>query len=238
MASLLAGLLSALTAPCAHAGETVPPDQNTPAELLAPQSFGTPPSSILQPPDLTPGALAASLNAIAHAPLKLDNDCGFDSSTIQDTEHVATTANDKKTCNGFDHELVYRKSTKSLYLCNAGKITSAVRLSIGRDGIGKTAEGDDKTPLGTYWLGFPRASSDFGIFIPVGYPNADDIKAGYTGGDIGIHAPARFWACMTFFTLGNDWTSGCVAVSRDQQIKDIAHWVLDNWPVKIHFLDL
>lgn len=52
----------------------------------------------------------------------------------------------------------------------------AVRLASG--GVGKAREGDGKLPLGTYALGKARTSKQYGIFIPIGYPTADQSGGG------------------------------------------------------------
>jgi murein L,D-transpeptidase YafK len=87
--------------------------------------------------------------------------------------------------------------------------------------------------LGTYWIGYPRHSQQFGIFIPVGYPNMSNIASGFTGNSIGIHGPMRFLTCLPRKSLEKNWTAGCFAVGRDTQIIAISEWIFAHWPVKL-----
>ncbi|HEX5464143.1 MAG TPA: L,D-transpeptidase family protein [Burkholderiales bacterium] len=59
-------------------------------------------------------------------------------------------------------------------------------VTIGRDGAGKTREGDDRTPLGVYFITthIPRAklTAFYGpAAYPLDYPNAWDRRLGHTG---------------------------------------------------------
>jgi murein L,D-transpeptidase YafK len=113
----------------------------------------------------------------------------------------------------------------ALKLCEDGVAVKTFRVALGSAGTGKRRQGDDKTPLGVYSLGAPRASSHFGVFIPMGYPTKEQIAKGWTGGDIGIHGPDRHFALLGGATLWVDWTAGCVAVGSDEAIQAIAAWV-------------
>ena len=103
-------------------------------------------------------------------------------------------------------------------------------MSWGLWGIDKTREGDLRSPTGSYSLGSPRKSyRDYappgGMFIPVGYPRTDQVAAGFTGGAIGIHGPARMAAWLgSFLTLIN-WTEGCIVVSSDAEMDEIIAWM-------------
>lgn len=130
--------------------------------------------------------------------------------------------------------LVYSLQNEALFVCENSENVGAYYVSIGSRGTGKTREGDRKTPVGKYSLGKPRASAEFGIFIPVGYPNASDQKKGYSGGDVGIHGPKRFAACMGALNVAINWTAGCVAMASDQQILEMAEWVQKNPSAKIY----
>jgi L,D-transpeptidase catalytic domain len=66
----------------------------------------------------------------------------------------------------------------------------------GINGCDKNWRGDKKTPLGKYHvietrkksLSSPSERNKFGGYsIPIDYPNREDVKDGYTGGDIAIH---------------------------------------------------
>jgi murein L,D-transpeptidase YafK len=117
-----------------------------------------------------------------------------------------------------------------LWLCDKGRALARYGVALGRGGTGKRAEGDRKTPLGTYPLGKPRPSNRFGTFIPVGYPTAEQRLQGFTGSDVGIHGPERRlrWAggASTWF----DWTAGCIALGNDENVQSVASWVQVRHP--------
>ena len=97
--------------------------------------------------------------------------------------------------------------------------------SPGARGVGKTAEGDGKTPLGTYPLSEPRPSQRFGVFIPIGYPTAEQRSKGYTGGDVGVHGPHRWVRWLGSLVNTFDSSDGCVGVATDDEINRIAAWM-------------
>jgi hypothetical protein len=140
----------------------------------------------------------------------------------------------KDLCENKGTALVYSISDGALFICDKSEIRGGYYSAAGSSGFGKTTEGDRKTPVGKYSLGEPRASDEFGIFIPVGYPNASDLKKGRTGGDVGIHGPKRFMACAGALNVAMNWTAGCMAVASDQQILEIAEWVQKNPSANIY----
>src|SRR5262245_22054744 len=81
-------------------------------------------------------------------------------------------------------------------LLHAGKAESTFAVARGTRGVGKQREGDSKTPLGHYGLGPPRASKNFHIVVPVGYPTTAQARVGFTGGAIGIHGPPRGYSTL------------------------------------------
>ncbi len=119
--------------------------------------------------------------------------------------------------------------TSELKLCNKKLVEKGFSISVGRNGTGKRNQADGKTPIGEYGLGVTRPSSKFYKFIPVGYPTADQIKNGFTGGDIGIHGPARNYSWLgSRLNTWINWTQGCIAVGSDSEISEIAEWVTTN----------
>lgn len=136
-------------------------------------------------------------------------------------------------CEKRDKMIIYTPTHSTLVACSAGRVAWTAKAAIGSKGLGKKKEGDRKTPVGTYWLGYPRKSNLYGIFIPVGYPNKEELKLGYTGNAIGIHGPMRIFTCLPKKGLEKNWTAGCLAVARDEQILNISNWVLENWPVQL-----
>ncbi|MDR3369590.1 L,D-transpeptidase family protein [Rhodoferax sp.] len=65
-------------------------------------------------------------------------------------------------------------------------------ISIGKLGVEKNAEGDQRTPLGVYFITSqldPKTLKDFygAGALPINYPNVLDIRRGKTGGGIWLH---------------------------------------------------
>ena len=98
-------------------------------------------------------------------------------------------------------------------------------VHLGRAGTGKTRAGDGKTPIGTYPLGKPRASKRYGMFIPIGYPTAEQRKKGFTGGAIGVHGPDRRVKWLGRLNNAFDTSEGCVALAKDEGMLRIAKWM-------------
>lgn len=164
-----------------------------------------------------------------------DQQCYLKADDIAATEiELSTLPTD--ICHGRSQVLVYSPSLGSVVGCRNEAPEFAMKVVVGSNGLGKTREGNRKSPVGTYWLGYPRKSLQFGIFIPVGYPNMANISKGYTGSAIGLHGPMRFMTCLPKKSLEKNWTAGCLAVGRDSQIIEISEWILKNWPVKITIL--
>ena len=112
----------------------------------------------------------------------------------------------------------------SLFLCRDGRAEARYRVALGRGGMDKRVEGDERTPTGRYPLGAPRPSTPFHRFVPVGYPTAAQRAEGRTGGAIGIHGPDRRARLLGPLTTWVDWTAGCIAVGSDADVDRIAEW--------------
>jgi murein L,D-transpeptidase YafK len=126
---------------------------------------------------------------------------------------------------GASTEVVVEAKRHTLTLCERGAPSGSFSVSLGRGGVGKSKDGDNKTPLGVYSLGKPRASATYGTFIPVAYPTPAQTAAGATGGDIGVHGPRRDKRWLGRLARLADWTRGCVAVATDDEIGVIAAWI-------------
>ncbi len=131
-------------------------------------------------------------------------------------------------CEGYGTSLVALADINVLYLCKNDRVVANYDLSLGLFGIGKTKEGDWRTPVGTYSLAMPRPSDKFGIFMEIGYPTKEQRAKGFTGGDVGLHGPKRMLRCAGFLNVVVDWTQGCLAVASDGFIKEIAQFVKQN----------
>jgi len=128
-------------------------------------------------------------------------------------------------CIAADTRIIVSLKSHALLLCDRGNMIETFGVRLGRGGIGKTREGDGKTPVSTYSLGEPRPSNRFGIFIPIGFPTEEQKKAGYTGSAVGVHGPPRWAKWLGRLVNTFDLSDGCVGVARDDEIEKIAAWV-------------
>lgn len=122
---------------------------------------------------------------------------------------------------------------RELWLCQNGTAVSRFQVAMGRGGVDKHRRGDGRTPLGTYALGTPRPSVQFGVFIPFEYPTPDQLAQGFTGGALGIHGPPRGLTEPEYPTTVVDWTDGCIATGTDDDIARIADFVRERQPVLV-----
>jgi murein L,D-transpeptidase YafK len=118
----------------------------------------------------------------------------------------------------------------SVVILHEGDAEGVYPVSIGKKGVGKKKKGDNKTPLGKYALGKPRSSKKFHIFIPIGYPTAEQKQQGYTGSAIGIHGPSQPWRWLGGLNTLFNVTQGCVMVGHNEDIEEISAWASRNRP--------
>jgi len=128
-------------------------------------------------------------------------------------------------CTSSDARIIVETGAHRLVLCERDRESAAFSVRLGRGGVGKTAEGDGKTPLGVYTLGEPRKSDRYGTFIPVGYPTPDQRRRGFTGGDVGVHGPHRWVRWLGSLVNSFDSSNGCVGLATDGEMTAIAAWV-------------
>lgn len=128
-------------------------------------------------------------------------------------------------CKGGDARIVVDLEDHKLALCEQAKVVESFGVRLGHGGIGKTRAGDGKTPVGTYPLGKPRVSRRYGMFIPIGYPTAEQRKKGYTGGAVGVHGPDRRAKWLGRLVNTFDTSDGCVGLAKDEEMERIAKWV-------------
>jgi L,D-transpeptidase-like protein len=136
-------------------------------------------------------------------------------------------------CRGLAAALIIDTSSHTMWMCQENDAIAGFRVAIGQCGVGKRDKGDKKTPQGEFDLNMPRPSSKFRLFIPVGYPNAEQSSEGYSGGDIGIHGPHRASLWLGKESANVDWTLGCIAVGTDEDILTVAQWVTDQGVRKV-----
>jgi hypothetical protein len=141
----------------------------------------------------------------------------------------------KNPCEGRGASLVTDLDNRILFICKGDMPLNAYPVSIGAMNFPKSKEDDLKTPVGSYALGPPRESYDgFDVFIPIGYPTQAQIDKGFTGGDVGVHGPAREDQCKGLLNVVDNWTDGCVALPSDSAIEAVAEFVRQNPQAKIH----
>ena len=116
------------------------------------------------------------------------------------------------------HAIAVDTSKARLYVfANTGsglKLVADYYASIGKQGVGKEAEGDRRTPLGVYHvtsnLDVKSLSSFYGSGgLVINYPNPYDVHRGKTGGGIWLHGtPAEQ------FARAPKTTDGCVVLAN------------------------
>jgi L,D-transpeptidase YnhG len=92
-------------------------------------------------------------------------------------------------------------------------------ITVGKQGVDKSTEGDNRTPLGVYFITNtldPKGLVDlYGAgALPINYPNPYDLRRGKTGGGIWLHgAPAKQ------FSRAPRASEGCVVLSNPDLLK-------------------
>ena len=132
--------------------------------------------------------------------------------------------------------IVVMASISMMATCEAGHTVHSYHVALGRGGIDKKMEGDNKTPLGIYKLGVPKHSDRFGTFIPVGYPTKEQKARGYSGAAVGVHGPDKDFETLGAITTMLNWTAGCIAVGFYSEIDEIKVWTNTKHPSFIQIL--
>ena len=116
------------------------------------------------------------------------------------------------------HAIAVDASRSRLYLFentpNGVKLIADYYISVGKLGVQKTVEGDQRTPLGVYYItGIlnPRSLVDFyGVgALPINYPNPLDLKRGKTGSGIWLHGTPS-----EQFSRAPKASDGCVVLAN------------------------
>jgi murein L,D-transpeptidase YafK len=128
-------------------------------------------------------------------------------------------------CAATDERIVVDTVKHTLVLCDKDRARATFNIRLGHGGVGKRREGDGKTPLGVYPLGEPRKSNRFGMFIPIGYPTAEERQRGYTGGDVGVHGPHRWLRWLGSLVNTFDSSDGCIGLATDAEMGQVGDWV-------------
>lgn len=135
------------------------------------------------------------------------------------------------------HAIAIDASRARLYLfenrASGMTLVADYYISIGKLGLEKQVEGDQRTPLGVYFITSqldPKTLKDFygAGALPLNYPNVLDLKRGKTGGGIWLHGtpPGQFARAP----LASD---GCVVLANPDLTKLIRTVEIRSTPVLI-----
>ncbi|MBB4841962.1 L,D-peptidoglycan transpeptidase YkuD (ErfK/YbiS/YcfS/YnhG family) [Paucibacter oligotrophus] len=115
------------------------------------------------------------------------------------------------------HAIVVDTQKARLYLFqNRGQGMELVKdsyVSLGKAGVSKQMEGDQRTPLGVYQVGLRRdeAAARYGAAaLPLNYPNEYDRMVGRGGSSIWLHGERA-----GSYARGPQSTDGCIVLSND-----------------------
>lgn len=116
------------------------------------------------------------------------------------------------------HAIAVDASRSRLYLfentSTGMKLLADYYISLGKSGIDKSIEGDQRTPLGVYYITSSlnaRSLVDFyGVgALPINYPNPLDVKRGKTGSGIWLHGTPS-----EQFSRAPKASDGCVVLAN------------------------
>ena len=168
---------------------------------------------------------------------RADSDVGSKNSGtgLSTVARVATSYNE-----GFPvaDKVVVRKAERKLELIRDGEAFRTFDIALGVAPVGhKEAEGDNRTPEGTYWLDLRNPRSDYFLSIRISYPNDTDRhtarqKGVDPGGQIMIHGQPNTPTYSAAYYRQSDWTNGCIAVSNSDMI-DIWLMTPNRVPIEI-----
>ncbi|HQR73765.1 MAG TPA: L,D-transpeptidase family protein [Sulfurovum sp.] len=136
--------------------------------------------------------------------------------------------------------IVVVKAERKMYLYKDNKIQSTLPVSLGKNPVGaKEKQGDNKTPEGEFWISKKLCSPKYYRSLCISYPRPEDrakaAKKGLNpGGDVTIHAQPTWNATGKGdkYTLTQNWTQGCVAVTNTD-MKKLWYAVREGVPIVI-----
>lgn len=117
------------------------------------------------------------------------------------------------------HAIAVDASRSRLYLLEHGregtKLVASYYVSLGRLGVDKRAEGDQRTPLGVYFITSKLNQKQLKDFygagaLPLNYPNEYDRREGRTGSGIWLHGVSR-----DNYAREPRATDGCVVLANE-----------------------
>lgn len=118
-------------------------------------------------------------------------------------------------------------------LCTAGTAQHSYDIAHGSGGAAQVARriGWAVTPLGRFTLAAPIPSSQFHVVVPLKNPAPDR----FTAWAIGLHGPPRSSRTAGHLNVESDWTWGCIAVSTDAEIDEVARWIRARKVTSVEF---
>jgi murein L,D-transpeptidase YafK len=131
-------------------------------------------------------------------------------------------------------------------------------ISIGKNGVGKNKKrGDEKTPLGTFKIGWINRNSRYHLFFGFTYPSLEIAKRGFASGTIDFNMYHEIRAAkelgrvppqnsplggqIGIHGLGDadpaihqavNWTGGCIALTNEQ-IDSLDEWIFRGMRVVV-----
>ncbi|SFZ98168.1 ErfK/YbiS/YcfS/YnhG family protein [hydrothermal vent metagenome] len=137
-------------------------------------------------------------------------------------------------------KIVVIKKKRRMYLYKGGKVVASYPVSLGKNPVGqKVQKGDNRTPEGQFWIHRKLCSPKYYRSLCISYPRPQDVaraeaKGLNPGGDITIHAQPKWNANGNGdkYTLGKNWTQGCVAITNSDMNK-LWYAVREGVPVTI-----
>lgn len=144
--------------------------------------------------------------------------------------------------------LIIEKSTRKLRLMQGGETVFSCRIGLGREPVGaKEAEGDGRTPEGTYFICLVKEQGKYGRSLGLSYPGPEDAQKAFwegridertlenirlayqehrrppwgspMGGEVYIHEGGS----------DRDWTQGCIALDEGDMDQLFPHWEEIEW---------
>jgi L,D-transpeptidase YnhG len=135
------------------------------------------------------------------------------------------------------HAIAVDASRSRLYLFKNSstglELIADYYISVGKAGTSKTAEGDQRTPLGVYYITSnlnPKSLKDFygSGALPINYPNVLDTRRGKTGSGIWLHGTPP-----NQFSRPPLATDGCVVLANPDLENIIRTVAIRSTPVLI-----
>ena len=144
-----------------------------------------------------------------------------------------------------------------LKVVSRGKVKAIYKnISIGRNGAAvDKRQGDEKTPLGEFKIGWINRESRYRLFFGMNYPSLAVAEKGLIRGDIDLDTyvairlalknkgippqNSRLGGQVGIHGLGQadssvhktvNWTEGCIALTNEQ-IDSLSHWVFKGMRV-------